>query len=109
MAGKPPVTKEEALGYDHDSLLADIERKKNNIITFQDTIEKEKKAIENNLYIISQIDSDHPDVKVLEANIEKKETNIKTFKDTIKNEEEEIKREKEMVRLIEENTTRGKG
>lgn len=109
MAGKLPVTKEEALGYDHDSLLADIERKKRNIIMFEETIEKEQEGILVDERIIAVIEPTHPDVKKLEKRIENRKTNIKTFKDAIKDEEEEIKREEEMVRLIEENTTRRKG
>lgn len=102
MAGQP-VTREEALQYDHDSLVADIDKRKNNIKIFEDTILKEKEAIDQNGYMISKIDPSHPDVKVLSENIEKMKTNIKTFEDAMINENQQIERDNQMIALIESN------
>lgn len=102
MAGLP-VTKQEALQYDADSLRADCEKRENNIKIFEDTIGKEKAAIEQDEYMISQIDPKHPDVKALEANINKIKLNIKTFEDAIKQENDQIERDLEMIGIIEAN------
>lgn len=96
------VTKQEALRYSPVPLQADIKRRKNNIKIFEETIDKEKKAIENNLYIISQIDKKHPDVAKLRKNIKKIKTNIKTFAEAIFLEKEEIGEELDMITIIEE-------
>ncbi len=103
MAGQKPVTKEEALQYDRGALAADTQRRKNNIKIFEDTIGKEQAAIENNRYMISQIDPEHPDVKKLEENIKKMKVNIKTFEDAIAEENRQIERDLEMIKIIEAN------
>lgn len=102
MAGQKPVTRQEALQYDPEALRLDTEKRHTNIKIFEDTISKEKAAIDNNLYMISQIDPKHPDVKKLEENIEKMKANIKTFEDAIVSENVEIGRDLEMIKIIEE-------
>lgn len=98
-----PVTREEALQYDAGALLTDTEKRKNNIGIFEGTILKEKEAIDQNKYMISKIDPNHPDVKKLEENIKKMKTNIKTFEDAIVRENEEIERDIAMIKIIESN------
>lgn len=105
MAGKA-VTRKEALQYDPLALRQDTEKRKNNIKIFEDAISKEKESIERNLYIISQIDPKHPDVKTLEETIEKMKTNIKTFEEAIARENEEVERDLEMIEILEKNNGR---
>lgn len=95
------VTRQEALQYDPQALAADCEKRKNNIKIFEDTIGKEQKAIEQDTYIISQIDPDHPDVERLRQNIKKIKRNIETFKNAIVQENEQIERDLEMIEIIE--------
>ena len=102
MAGTP-VTRQEALQYDAQALRADTEKREHNIKIFEGTIETEQKAIDQNNYIISQIDPKHTDVKTLKANNEKRKINIKTFKDAIKEEKAQIERDLKMIAIIERN------
>ena len=98
-----PVTKQEAFQYDPVALNADTDKRRNNIKIFEDTITKEKQAIERDLYIISQIDEKHPDVAKLKETIQKIKTNLKTFEEAIQNEKEEIKRDLDMIAIINAN------
>ncbi len=102
MAGNQ-VTRQEALQYDAQALRADIDKRRGNIQIFEDTIGKEKAAIQNFTYIISQIDPQHSDVSVIEGNIKKTKANIKTFEDAIDEEKTQIQRDEEMIRIIEKN------
>lgn len=95
-----PITPEEALQYDPDALLLDCEKRKNNIRIFESTIASELRAINENKYMIAQIDPNHPDAKKLAENTEKMKLNIKTFEDAIMKENEEIERDTEMIQLI---------
>ena len=102
MAGKI-ITKQEALQYNADSLLADTHKRENNINIFKETINKEYEAISLDEHMISSIDPDHPDVIALKNLIAKKKINIKTFEDAIKEEEIQIERDLEMIKLINKN------
>ncbi len=96
-------TLEEALQYDHDSLMADTKKRENNIKIFEDAIEKELQAMDQNKYMISQIDPTHDDVKKLKEVIKKMNDNISTFDEAIQQEKQLIKRDLEMIELIESN------
>ncbi len=102
MAGSP-ISKQEALQYDADSLLADTHKRENNISIFRETINKENEAIAQDEYMISSIDPNHPDVVALRNLIAKKKLNIQTFENAIKDEEEQILKDKEMIKLIKNN------
>ncbi len=105
MAGttNKPITREEALQYDADSLRMDTEKRMNNIKIFENTINAENEAVKQEQYMISQIDPLHPDVKKLQDAIEKRGINIKTFEEAINNENEQINRDNEMIKIIEAN------
>lgn len=79
--------------YDPQALASSAKRRKKNIIIFKETINKEKAAIDHFLYVISQIDPDHPDVKKIRSTIKKKLANIAIFKQAIKDEKILIKQE----------------
>lgn len=95
-----PITPEEALQYDAGALLLDCEKRKNNIRIFENTIASELRAINENKYMIAQIDPNHPDAKKLAENTEKMKLNIQTFEEAIIKEREEIARDNEMIQLI---------
>lgn len=107
MAGSP-VTRQEALQYDAAALRADTDKRKSNIKIFEETIDAEQKAIDQNNYIISQIDPNHADVEILEQNTKKRKINIKTFKDAINEENNQIERDLKMIKIIIQGE-RGKG
>lgn len=98
-----PITREEALQYDADSLRANCEKRKNNIKVFEEAIAKERDSIKQDEYMIAAIDPNHPDVKTLQGNIEKIKLNIKTFEDAIIDENSQIDRNNQMIKLIEAN------
>lgn len=50
------VTKEEALQYEKDALLAHIEKRKANIKLFEDTIQKERDGIDRDKEMIRLIE-----------------------------------------------------
>lgn len=52
-----PVTKEEALRYDKDAVLAEIERRNKNIDLFKGEIAKEEKEIQRLYQIVAIIDA----------------------------------------------------
>lgn len=54
-----PVTKEEALRYDKQSIEADIERRKKNIELFKGEIAKEEAEIQRDFQIIAIIDANN--------------------------------------------------
>lgn len=87
--------------YDPQALASSAKRRQKNIQAFKETIRKEKADIDHFLYIISQIDPDHPDVKKIISTIKKKKENIRIFKLAIRNEEMLIKQE---LRLAKENS-----
>lgn len=98
-----PITREEALQYDADALRANIEKRKNNIRIFEDTIVKERDAVKQDEYMISMIDPNHADVKALKNNIDKIKLNIQTFEDAILEEKNQIDRNDQMIDMIEAN------
>ena len=79
--------------YDPQALRSSAKRREKNIQAFKDTIRKEQAVIDEFMYIISQIDPDHEDVKKLRLTIKKKQDNIKIFKLAIKNEKIQIEQE----------------
>jgi len=83
--------------YDPISLRQSAKRREKNILAFEDTIKKERAFIDHYLYVMSQIDPTHPDVKKLLSTIKKKQNNIKVFKQAIKDEKILINREKLMA------------
>ncbi len=52
-----PVTKEEAMRYDKDSVVAEVERRKKNLKIFQDQIMQEEREIQRLYQIIAIIDA----------------------------------------------------
>ena len=55
-----PVTPEEALQYDKESLLAGIEKKRQNIKIFEEAIAKENEGIERDNKMIAIIEANQP-------------------------------------------------
>jgi hypothetical protein len=96
-------TAEKATRYNKLALLAGIKRRKQNIGIFREAIAKEQEAIKYQRYIISQIDKDHPDVKILRGNIQKRYDNIQTFRKAIIDERTMIKKERAMAVNIKQN------
>ncbi|OGE25561.1 hypothetical protein A3H85_00220 [Candidatus Daviesbacteria bacterium RIFCSPLOWO2_02_FULL_40_8] len=89
--------------YDLNSLLLEIARKKNNIKIFGDAINLEKKRNDHEKYILTQIDKNHYDVKIIKNNIKKRKLNIQTFREATLKEKREIKNYKQMIELIKTN------
>lgn len=53
---QPKVTPAEALQYDHDALLRENEKRKQNIEIFEKAIREEKEGIERNLQMVALIE-----------------------------------------------------
>lgn len=90
---------EVRMTYDLLALRLSAKRREKNILAFKETIKKEQESIEYFQYIITQIDTDHPDVKKLRGAIKKKRANINIFKRAIKDEKIMIKQELKMASL----------
>ncbi len=95
------ILKTNRRNFDPDALKKSAQRHKNNIQIFRGTIKKEQAFIDHFEYVISQINPDHPDVKMLEQNIKKIKNNILTFEKAISDEKDLIEKELALAKKLD--------